>query len=113
MPTYDRTFLDNAMKRFAKIEPNAKPEWGVMSPEQMRAHIKTAVRYSLGKEEPSPDERNWFVNTFILPLILNGLVKLPKNAERPKLYDAAPPEATASAQEPCEERQWPRSQPRP
>ena len=94
MPSFDRSFLESAMKRFENIESDRQPEWGVMTPAQMRAHLKTAIRYSLGKEERSPDERNWLISTFVLPLLLNGWIKMPKNVKRPKLYDVAPPEAT-------------------
>lgn len=94
MPKFDQQTIDSAIERSNKIEEDAKPLWGSMSPAQMRAHMVTAVRYSLSKEEHSPDESTFVVKNILGPLIINGIIKLPKNIDKPKLYDASAPTAT-------------------
>jgi hypothetical protein len=94
MPKFDQQSIDSVIERSNKIEEDAKPIWGSMSPAQMRAHMVTAIRYSLSKEEHSPDESTFVVKNILGPLIINGIIKLPKNIDKPKLYDASAPTAT-------------------
>ena len=91
---YNRTFVDDAVERMSKIDDDTKPLWGSMSAGQMRAHLQTALRYSLGKEKESPDESTFMVKYILCPILLSGLMKLPKNVARPAMYDAAAPTAT-------------------
>ena len=90
---FDQTTTDAIAKRLRSLDDNTPPLWGSMTVPQMRAHMKTAVRYSLGKEPLVPPEGSAFVR-LIFPLFLNGWLKLPRNAEKPKLYQGAPPTAT-------------------
>lgn len=95
--TFQASDTDTILARLEKIDEDATPLWGGMSAPQMRSHLRTALRYSLGKEEPSPDESS-FVNKYILvPLLLSGTIKIPKNVKGPAMYDAALP--TASVEE--------------
>jgi hypothetical protein len=94
MPKFDQGTIDNAVERLNKIDEDAKPLWGSMSPAQMRAHLVTAVRYSLGKDELTPDESSFLIKNILGPLFLGGILKFPKNIGRPKLYDASAPTAT-------------------
>lgn len=93
-PKFDQTTIDATAERLSKIDDDKKPLWGVMTAPQMRSHLLTALRYSLGKEQESPPEGNFFVRRVATPLLLSGIMKLPKNIQRPKLYDAAAPTAT-------------------
>jgi hypothetical protein len=97
VPAFDETFTEETMGRMRRIAEESKPLWGVMNPGQMRAHLMTAIRYSLGKEPPSPPEGSWFLRTILAPLLINGWLKMPKNVDRPKLYDVQPPSADIDA----------------
>lgn len=91
---FDSNCVPELIERFEKIDEDAKPLWGSMSAPQMRSHLRTALRYSLGKEKVSPDEST-FLNKYILvPILLNEIIKLPKNVARPSMYDAAAPTST-------------------
>jgi len=92
--TYDRSFVDSALERMAKIPDDTQPLWGSMSPGQMRAHLQTAVRYSLGKEEETPDESKPLLNMIIIPLLLSGIMKMPKGLPKPGMYNSAAPSAS-------------------
>jgi hypothetical protein len=94
MRAFDQSFVDDAMKEFEALAPDQEPEWGSMRPPQLFAHLTTAVRYGLGKEDPSPPEGSFFVRKIAAPLLISGIMKLPKNVKKPKLYDAEAPEGS-------------------
>ncbi len=91
---FDRSFVDEALTEFAALTPDQEPEWGSMRPPQLFAHLFTAVRYGLGKEELSPPEGGFLIRHVLSPILLTGLMKLPKNVSKPKMYDVEPPEST-------------------
>ena len=92
---FDRAFVDEAMAEFEALTPDQEPEWGSMRPPQLFAHLTTAVRYGLGKEELAAPEGNFLIRHVVTPIMLTGLLKLPKNVAKPKLYDAEAPSGTA------------------
>lgn len=91
---YDQTFVDEAMVEFAALTPDQVPVWGAMRPPQLFAHLTTAVRYGLGKEALSPPEGGMLIRKVLCPLLLSGLLRMPKNVTKPKMYDAEAPEGT-------------------
>jgi hypothetical protein len=91
---FDRAFVDEAMAEFEALKPDQEPEWGSMRPPQLFAHLITAVRYGLGKEEESPPEGSFLIRRILAPLLLAGVMKLPKNVDKPKMYDAEAPQGT-------------------
>ncbi len=93
MRNFDKSAVAEIEKRLRSIPDDKKPEWGSMSAPQMRAHMQTAIRYSLGKEDLVPLEGSAFIR-LIIPLFLNGWLKFPKNTEKPKLYQSSAPSAT-------------------
>jgi len=90
---FDRAFVDEAMTEFEALDPDQSPEWGSMRPPQMYAHLAMAVRYGLGKEDLVPDEGNFFVRRILSPILVSGIMKLPKGVAKPKMYDAQAPQA--------------------
>jgi hypothetical protein len=92
MRPFDQAFIDDTISRYGKLPTDAKPKWGSMSPPQLFAHLTTAIRYSSGKEELTPDEGGFFGHWIAAPLILNGIIKIPKGQKGPAMYDTAAPE---------------------
>lgn len=92
---FDQAFVDEAMAEFEALTPDQEPEWGSMRSPQLFAHLITAVRYGLGKEELSPPEGSFFIRRILSPLLISGIMKLPKNVDKPKMYDAEAPQGTA------------------
>lgn len=97
VPDFDQAFVEACGGRFRRIAEDSKPLWGSMNPGEMRAHLLTAVRYSLGREEIAPPEGSWFIRTILTPLLINGWLKMPKNVAKPKMYDVQPPTAELDA----------------
>lgn len=94
MRPFDRAFVEETLAALRSIEPERKPKWGRMNRAQMLSHLRTAVRYSLGKEKQTPNVGGFFGRWIAGPLILNGWIRIPHNQKAPPMYDSALPEAT-------------------
>jgi len=90
---FDRNFINHSRTLLNSISSDARPVWGSMNRGQMLAHMQTAIRYSLGKETETPNEGGLF-GRMVAPLILSGLIKIPKGQKGPAMYDTAAPSAT-------------------
>lgn len=84
MKTFDHDYVQEISLRLDKIAPDAKPRWGSMTPSVMMDHLGKTVRYSMGKAPHLPVVGKWHVRNIIGPLMINGLIKLPKNAKMPR-----------------------------
>jgi hypothetical protein len=94
MRAFDQRFIDDTLVACRRLSPNTVPQWGKMTAPEMFAHIMTSLRYSLGKERLIDNEGGLFGRFIAAPLILRGILKLPKNQPAPAMYAAAPPSAT-------------------
>lgn len=94
MSRFDEAFIESTRDKLSKLDPEQEPLWGSMRPPQMFAHMVTAIAYSLGKEEETPNEGGFMGRYIVWPLLSSGIMKLPKNVKAPKMYDAAAPQAT-------------------
>ena len=94
MRAFDRRFVDEACKIIRALPPDRKAEWGRMNVGQMFAHMVAAYGYSLGKLPLTRNEGGIF-GRIAAPIILNGLMRIPKDQKAPSMYDAAAPTATA------------------
>ena len=87
MRSFDHDYVNDVIERLGRIEPNAKPAWGTLTPQGMIRHLVEAVRYSMGKGPKIAYTGNWFVRRVIAPLIINGILKIPKNIKAPPFRD--------------------------
>lgn len=55
MPTiFDASTRANLVERFARLRPNAKPQWGKMSAGQMLGHCTAGLEMMLGEKAVAP-----------------------------------------------------------
>ena len=94
MRIFDQRFVDEASAIIRALPMDKKPQWGKMSVPQMFAHMTTAFGYALGKVPQTANEGGFF-GKIAAPLILNGIVHIPKDQKAPSMYDAGAPTATA------------------
>ncbi|MCC6145874.1 MAG: DUF1569 domain-containing protein [Candidatus Hydrogenedentes bacterium] len=94
MRPFDERFVEEAVALCRALPTDSAPLWGRMTVPQMFAHMTTGVRYSLGKEEVSPIEGGLFARLIAAPLVLRGIVKIPRDSQAPAMYDKAAPQAT-------------------
>lgn len=87
MRNFDYDFVEEAMQRLGEIEPGAPPVWGTLSSEGVVQHLADTVRYAMGKGPELPDKSTWFLRTIAAPLVLNGIVRIPKNVKAPPFGD--------------------------
>ncbi|HUW60380.1 MAG TPA: DUF1569 domain-containing protein [Candidatus Bathyarchaeia archaeon] len=78
---FDHDYLVDVINRLQQIKPDAIPRWGTLTPSKMFAHLIDSVRYSMGKAGDLPDKSNWLSRRILAPLILRGIVKIPKNVK--------------------------------
>lgn len=94
MRQFDERFVAEVSGIVRALPLDAKPVWGRMSAPQMFAHMVAAFEYSLGRLPLTPNEGGIF-GRIAAPLILNGIIRIPKDQKAPSMYDAAAPSATA------------------
>lgn len=99
MPKFDQAFIDETAKRLEKLTPESRPLWGKMSCPEMMGHLNMTIMYSMGKFPAIPASPSWVNRHIVGPLILNGILKLPKNFNPPRPEGApAPPPVPGNAE---------------
>lgn len=81
MRALDHDYVNELVTRLGKLEPDARPAWGRMTPDRMVGHLIGTVRYSMGRGPRLPFAGNWFSRKVLAPLILNGVLSIPKNVK--------------------------------
>ncbi len=79
MTEFDAKFLAEVVGKLRGLPPEATPRWGVMTGERMVRHLIGAMRYSLGELPVYPVSGSWMLRRVVRPLLLAGLVRLPRN----------------------------------
>lgn len=91
MRNFDHDFVEDVVRRLRTIPADAKPRWGTMSRDQLFGHLIMVMRYCMGRGPELPDKSTWVSRNLIRPLILNGLVPIPKNVRLPRPKSAPAP----------------------
>ncbi len=87
MRHFDHDYAEEVLERLSSIPPDAKPRWGGLTREQLYAHLTNALRYSMGRSGEPMNHSTWLSRNIIGPLILHGLLRIPKNVRIPGLGD--------------------------
>jgi len=101
MPRLDKDLAPKFIAAFESIPEDAQPLWGEMNRPQLYGHINTVMRYCEGQGPDMPFRGNWKSRWIFRPLILSGLVKIPKGVKlpRPKGMKEMPPPPEATMEE--------------
>jgi oxepin-CoA hydrolase/3-oxo-5,6-dehydrosuberyl-CoA semialdehyde dehydrogenase len=83
MRNFDHDYVEEVIRRLGRITPDAKPAWGKLTRQGMIQHLADSVRYSMGRLGDVPDRSNWVLRKVIAPLILNEIIRLPRNLPAP------------------------------
>lgn len=84
MRHFDHDYVADVIRRLSSIRPDATPAWGTLTPQGMVAHLADTVRYAMGRGGSLPDSSSWFSRNIVRPLILSGMVRIPKNIKAPE-----------------------------
>lgn len=98
MVHFDHDFVVEVIGRFQRVKSDAKPRWGALTADRMVAHLIDSVRYSMGKAGNLPDRSNWFTRRVLGPLILRGIVRIPRNVKGSTLDGFSTPAAQADVE---------------
>jgi len=90
VPKLTEATKEQFIARFAKIQPNAQPLWGKMTGAQMIGHVDDVLRYTLCETPLVPFRGNFKFQYIFAPLLLNGILKFPKNVQIPRSKGAPP-----------------------
>jgi len=90
MKDFDHDFVAEVINRLGRIAPDALPRWGKMMPQDVVAHLVDIVLFSMSKGGDMRDVSNWFSRSVAGPLILSGLVRIPKNLKIPQTTNKPP-----------------------
>lgn len=84
MQAFDHDYVIEVIERLLRLDADATPSWGTMARDQMIGHLIRALQFSMGRGPKLADQSTWFRRWVFGPLILNGIVKIPKNLPLPK-----------------------------
>jgi hypothetical protein len=80
----DHDYVEEVVGLLAGLPAGARPRWGTMNRDQLIEHFNWAVRYPMGRAAPVPDVSGWFTRRVVKPVLLSGLVPMPRNVRLPK-----------------------------
>ena len=70
----NQTDVDEILSRLARLQPNAKPLFGRMSPGTMLCHVSDSLRSAMGGKSASSVE-NWFMRTVVKWIALRAPIR--------------------------------------
>ncbi|MBN2308388.1 MAG: DUF1569 domain-containing protein [Candidatus Hydrogenedentes bacterium] len=83
MHTFDHDYAFEVIERLHGLRPDARPAWGALTPAAMARHLGDTVLFSMGRRGSRPRTGNWFMRAVAGPLLMHGLLRMPKNLESP------------------------------
>lgn len=89
MPKLDAALAEKIVSRMSTLSEDTRPQWGKMTPAQMRGHLRMVVEYTMGNGKEIPFKGNWKSRMIFRPLILNGIVPIPHNIKVPRQKDGS------------------------
>jgi len=80
----DTDYVEELVARLRAIPDDAVPRWGMLRKDTLIEHLVWVLRHSLGRSTKVPYLGNWFSCHLLAPLVLRGLVPIPKNLQLPR-----------------------------
>jgi hypothetical protein len=81
MRSFDHDYAGEVIERMRALERDTRPRWGRLSPAAMVRHLADSIRFSMGKRGKMPFKGNWYTRRILGPLIMNAIVRMPKNVK--------------------------------
>ncbi|HNT87453.1 MAG TPA: DUF1569 domain-containing protein [Candidatus Hydrogenedentes bacterium] len=80
----DADYVEELIARIRGIPDDAVPRWGVLRKQTLIEHLVWTVRHSMGRSTKIPFLGNWFTRRVVAPLILRGILPIPRNLQLPR-----------------------------
>lgn len=88
MQHLDADYVDEAVRRLEAIPADAVPRWGTLRKPELIEHLLWTVQHSMGRSTQLTFRGNWFTRRILAPIILRGVIRMPKNVRLPKRLEA-------------------------
>ena len=86
MQHFDNDFAQRTIVRLRKIPAEATPQWGKLRGATLIPHFIWAIKHSMGRSTKVPYVGNWLSCKVFGPLIIRGIIRIPKNVTLPKPF---------------------------
>jgi hypothetical protein len=86
MQHFDSDFAQRAIVRLRRVAPDATPQWGKLRGETLISHLIWALKHSMGRSTKVPFMGSWLTTRVFGPLIIRGIVRIPKNVTVPQSF---------------------------
>ncbi len=86
MEHLDTDYVERLIKRLERISPDAVPKWGQLRRDTLIEHLVWVMKYSMGRSKPMDFCGNWVTVHVIGPLLLRGVLPVPKNVKMPRKF---------------------------
>ncbi len=83
MQHFDSDYGSNIITRISHILEDRRPRWGTMTRNDLLAHFIWILRHAMGRSTRIPDCSTWRLRTLVKPLVLRGLLPMPRNMHLP------------------------------
>lgn len=88
MSLFDHDYVAEVVRRLGQLGPDAQPSWGSFTRADLVRHLAAAIRFSMGKGRPVEDRSTWWRRNVVAPLIMRGVLRLPRNVTFPQMNAA-------------------------
>ncbi|MBN1966290.1 MAG: DUF1569 domain-containing protein [Anaerolineae bacterium] len=85
---FDRTYAADLVARLEAIPPDAVPRWGSMTPQNLPGHFARMLAVACGEAGAVTDQSTWVARRVIKPLLLHGILRIPRNVKAPAALSA-------------------------
>ena len=83
MQHFDRDYAEKLRQRLKAIQSDQRPQWGDLQPAALIGHLTWMLKHAMGKSTKVPDYSTWFTRSLMKPLLLKGIIPIPKNQALP------------------------------
>ena len=83
MRPFDHDYAEEIIERLSGLSAGTRPRWGRLTRDQLYAHLADTLRYSMGRNGAPVNRSTWFSRRIVGPLVLSGLLRIPKNLKIP------------------------------
>lgn len=84
MQHFDADYSERLCVRLEAIPPDRVPLWGKLRKQDLIEHLIWTLRHAMGRSTKVPDCSTWFMCRILKPLILAGIIRIPRNLHMPE-----------------------------
>ncbi len=87
MQHFDSDYGAEVIARISRIPDGQRPRWGTLRREDLPGHFIWALRHAMGASDRIPDCSNWRLRVLVKPLVLLGVLPMPRNLHLPQALE--------------------------